>query len=369
MPGGLVEVGVDADHEPDAVERLVEPIPVGRGQHGVTGDGDHRLDLSLAGRVDLLGQCGGGHFGQRLGIARHSAVPAAGLEAAAGFRRPGCRHRGPEREHRAAGSVEVTGQDVDDIDQPAGERAEFDCGRTDSAVHRRRRRCGELAGQRPDVVGGHTAVVTDILRREPGRQAADVVEAVDVLGDAAEFRCDKAFFEKHVHDGEQESTVGAWPRSDVPVGHFGGAGAGRIDHGEPAAALPQCPQLAGEVGCGGQTAVGDKGIRADDHQVVGAVEVGHRECDRAAEHMAQRNVFGHLVQGAGGERLTGAEPADDQRRVQAACDGVRVGVAKVHADGRPAVLADDLAQPVRDDGEGLIPRRLGQHAVTPHHRP
>ena len=58
----------------------------------------------------------------------------------------------------------------------------------------------------------------------------------------------------------------------------------RVDDDEPAAALAQRPQLAGEVGGGGQTAVGDKGIRADDHEVVGAVEVGHGEGDRAAEH-------------------------------------------------------------------------------------
>ena len=126
-----------------------------------------------------------------------------------------------------------------------------------------------------------------------------------------------------------EGTVGARAWSDVAVGQFGGAGARRIDHGELAAALAQRPQLAGEVGGGGQTAVGHKGIRTDDHQIVGAVEIGHRERDRAAEHMAQRNVFGHLVQGAGGERLDGAEPADDQRRVQAARDGVRVGVAQI----------------------------------------
>ena len=111
--------------------------------------------------------------------------------------------------------------------------------------------------------------------------------------------CDKALFEQHVHDGEQQRGVGAWAGSDVAVGQFRRAGAGRVDHGQPAATLAQCPQLAGEVGGGGQTAVGHKGIRADDHQVVGAVEIWNRECDWAAEHVAQRDVFGHLVEGAG----------------------------------------------------------------------
>ena len=127
-------------------------------------------------------------------------------------------------------------------------------------------------------------------------------------------------------------------------------------------------QLAGEVGRGGQTAVGDKGIRADDHQVVGAVEVGHGERDRAAEHEAQRDVLGHLVEGARREHLMGAEPADDQRRVQAARDRVRVRVAEYTPTDVPPCLAHDVAQPVGDACERLVPRRLGQHAVTPDQR-
>ncbi len=120
-----------------------------------------------------------------------------------------------------------------------------------------------------------------------------------------------------MHDGEQQGGVGAGTGSDVAIGEFGGAGAGRVDDDEPAAALAQGAQLAGEVGGGGQTTVGHKGIRADDDEVVGAVEVGHGEGDRAAEHVAQRDVLGHLVERARAEHLAGAERADDQRRVQA----------------------------------------------------
>ena len=87
---------------------------------------------------------------------------------------------------------------------------------------------------------------TDILWREFGRQAADVIEAVDMLGDAAEIRCDKALFEQHMHDGEQQGTVGARARSDVAVGQFGCAGARRIDHGELATALRSARSLPGK---------------------------------------------------------------------------------------------------------------------------
>ena len=203
----------------------------------------------------------------------------------------------------------------------------------------------------------------------PAASCANVVDTVDVVGHSPEIRCDKALFEEHVHDGEQQRGVGARADGEVPIGQFGGAGAGRIDDGEPAAALAQRPQLAGEVGGGGQTPVGHKGIRADDHQVVGVVEVGHRERDRAAEHVAERDVLGHLVQRAGAEHLMGAERADDQRRVQAARDGVGVRVAEVDPDRRAAVLTDDRAEAFRDDGERLVPRRLGQDAVATDQRP
>ena len=58
-----------------------------------------------------------------------------------------------------------------------------------------------------------------------------------------------------------------------------------------------------------------------------------------------------------------------QRRVQAARDGVRVRVAEIHPDRRPAVLAQHRAQPVCDGGERLVPRRFGQCAVTADQRP
>ena len=67
-------------------------------------------------------------------------------------------------------------------------------------------------------------MAADLLWGELGRHRADVVEAVDVVGDAAE-SCDKALVEQHVHDGEQQGTVGAGAWRDVPVGEFGGAGA------------------------------------------------------------------------------------------------------------------------------------------------
>ena len=86
-----------------------------------------------------------------------------------------------------------------------------------------------------------------------------------------------------MHDGEQQRGIGAGAGREVAVGEFGGAGAARVDDGERAAAPAQALELAGEVGGGGQTAVGLQRVGADEQQVVGAVEVGHGDGDGAAE--------------------------------------------------------------------------------------
>ena len=57
------------------------------------------------------------------------------------------------REHAAALDVEVAGQDVDDVDQPAGQAAELLVARADSPVHHRFRRRRQLTRQRADALG------------------------------------------------------------------------------------------------------------------------------------------------------------------------------------------------------------------------
>src|SRR5258708_12203858 len=100
-------------------------------------------------------------------MARDTAVPPPGDKALARPRGPRCGGHRREGEHRPTRPIEVAGEDVDDVDQPATDGPEFDCGRTDSAVYRRRWGGGDLAGQSADLVGGHTAGSCDGLRCEP----------------------------------------------------------------------------------------------------------------------------------------------------------------------------------------------------------
>lgn len=91
VPGGLVQVRVDADHEVESVgEGRVEAVAVGRGEHGVGRDDQQGADAVLARGVDLLGQGGDGQFALGLGVPGDPARPAAEREALArdGFARP-----------------------------------------------------------------------------------------------------------------------------------------------------------------------------------------------------------------------------------------------------------------------------------------
>ena len=66
----------------------------------------------------------------------------------------------------------------------------------------------------------------------------------------------------------------------------------RIDDDDLAAALADPADAAARVGRRKQRAVGDEWVGAEDQEVIGPVEVGHRDAQRAAEHEAAETCFG-----------------------------------------------------------------------------
>ena len=222
------------------VERPVEPVAVGRRQHRVARDGDHRPDLPVAGGVDLLGERGGGQFGQR----------------PPGSRRPGCAsgrcvkpRPGPGGRGRGcggpSGNIAPPGRSrlpVRTLTTSTSQLPSVPNSTVDVPIRPYTAAVGAAASSRASVrmsSAGDAAVRGDGLRREvPWPGSRTCVDAGDVLGEPRS-SVDKALFEQHVDDGEQQRGVGAGPRRDVAVGEFGGAGAGRVDDDEPAAARAQ----------------------------------------------------------------------------------------------------------------------------------
>src|SRR4029453_6751955 len=151
----LVQEDVEAEHELEPVERGVEARAVRRTQHRVAGNRDQRSHLTLAGRFDLFRQTGTGQLAIDLRRLAYAAVPPpethslAAPRGAARVRRPG----GRTGEHRAAGLVEMAGEDVDDVDEPARQRAELLRASADTRIHRGAVGRGQLARQAANHVG------------------------------------------------------------------------------------------------------------------------------------------------------------------------------------------------------------------------
>ena len=126
--------------------------------------------------------------------------------------------------------------------------------------------------------------------------------AVGVLGEPA--RVGEALGEQHVGDREQQERVGARADEVVLGGLLRGAAAARVDDDDLAAALADRADPAAHVGRGQQRAVGDQRVGAEDQQVVGAVDVGDRDAEPAAEHQPGGDLLRHLVDGRGASRCS-----------------------------------------------------------------
>jgi hypothetical protein len=293
-------------------------------------------------------------------------VPAAEREAVAGSGGAGRPVGGGLREEGAAGPVEVAGEDVQDVDQPAGQGAVRDGTAADAAVYGGGGRGGQFAGERADRVGVDVAGLGGGLRGEVLYRLAEFVGPLHQLGEFAEVG--ELLLEEDVRHGREQQRVGAGADGHVPVGEFGGTGAAGVDDGQGAAARLEGLELAGEVGGGAQAAVGFEGVGADQQQVVGAVEVGHGDRVGVAVEQAAGDVLGHLVEGGRGEEAAGAEAREQHGRVEGAGHGVHVRVAEDGSDGVRPVPLDDRPQSGRDGVEGLSPGGLAQFAVLAHER-
>ena len=123
------------------------------------------------------------------GAPRTRRLPPAEVRDATlepGHREVGDRpHRGPG-EHQPADRVEVAGEHVDDVDQPARERAELLVAQADAAVDDGALGRREVAGERADAVGVDAGDRRDPLRRPVGDERLDLVDAVEQVGDVAE---------------------------------------------------------------------------------------------------------------------------------------------------------------------------------------
>jgi hypothetical protein len=265
----------------------------------------------------------------------------------------------------------VPGEDVDDVDEPAGQRPELLVAEPDPPVDDGPLGGGQLVGQPLDPLGRHVGDLGDPGGRPVGGQAAQRVDTVrgDQVGHRRRAQVDQPVGEQHVDHGEQQRGVG--PRRDRQplAGPLGGPGAAGIDHHDLAAPLLDGGDLAHHVRAGEQRALRGVRVGAHDHQQVGPPDVGHRDRPHAAVHEVRADVLGPLVDDAG--RVDHRDPghADEDPDVAAQVHGVGQRVADVGGDGADAVLLDHRQEQLGAAVERLVPAHLGERAVVPaHHR-
>ena len=153
VPRRLVEPVVDADHASSIGSAASRRSASGALMHGVARDRDQRraADPRRAWRSPPPGTTSAPGRAPRALRGRGCATgrtctrrPTAG----SGARSVTISDR--VGEHRPAGGVEVAGEDVDDVDEPGGERPELLVAQADAPVDRRARRGGELARETAD---------------------------------------------------------------------------------------------------------------------------------------------------------------------------------------------------------------------------
>ena len=108
------------------------------------------------------------------------------------------------------------------------------------------------------------------------------VESLDAPGQPAEVR--PPLGEDDVQQGREQQGVGARPDGEMLVGRRGSLRAARVDDDHAAAPGPDGGEAPPNVGRAHQAAVGDQGIRAEDEEEVGPVDVRHRNQREVSEH-------------------------------------------------------------------------------------
>ncbi len=141
------------------------------------------------------------------------------------------------------------------------------------------------------------------------------------------------------------------------VGGAGRASADGIHHDQSTPARLQSAQSSRHVRRRHHRPVRHQGIGPEDKQVVGAVDIGHRDGEAGAEHQRGGRLLGELVDRARGEPVDSAEGPQEGRQVERARHVVDVGVAEEDPDGVGSVLRDHLGETDANDLERLIPRR------------
>ena len=266
----------------------------------VAGDREQRADLAVARRLDLLGEA-------RRPAARRSTSgrPRTRLRQRADATpvpRPGA----PMRVRRARGGAAGTSRrrarsrlpvsDVEHVDEPARERAELL--RASCRCGRRPRPLGAAASSRAMRRISSARDAARARRRASGANSrGQRLRPRRARRRAPRARPSRRAPRRTARARAPSSSNASVPGPDEEV--LVGVSRGRVRRGSITTTLPPRARIASQppahVGRRQQAAVGHHRVRAEHQQVVGAVDVGHRDRQPVPNISAAARLLGHLV--------------------------------------------------------------------------
>ena len=113
--------------------------------------------------------------------------------------------------------------------------------------------------------------------------------------------------------GCQPQGIGAGTNGQVLIACRRRSRAYGIDHHDASLASSKFPESSRKIRRRHHRAVRHQRICSKDEEVVGAVNIGNRNRQGRAVHQRARDLFGHLIDRARGESLSGAEGLDECR--------------------------------------------------------
>ena len=241
------------------------------------------------------------------------------------------------------------------------------CSETPVRVHHRRRGAGEIPCGRLDPGAGDIASGGQVVEVGVGDQAAQVIDAGREVGAIGGVFA--ALVEDDLHHRQQQRPVLAGPHRQMQVGLLGGFGPHRVDD-DDRRALPLALQRPAPPSRHGLEPIprADRGIRADEQEVVALIDVGHRHQQRRPVHRLGHHVHRVLVHRPDGVAVVGAD------RIQPGVEEDQIGrripgrISVIGADGIGPVVVDDGVAPLGDVGDRLRPARLDVGIADPAHR-
>ena len=118
---------------------------------------------------------------------------------------------------------------------------------------------------------------------------------------------DQIFSEQNIHDRHQEQRIGGRTNGNPLIGFFGSSRATRVDDNDFAAASTNRFNTSWKIGGGTHASVRCIRICPQNHQVIGAIEVGDGHRNTRAKHVSRCDLFGQLINGRGTKSIMRTE--------------------------------------------------------------